>query len=103
MHKIGDHPYITSAKRVGGWVQKIAVVAEVQYCNADIVGGGSEKVQKYADVINGWSLIMVCGLLTYEACSGSKSKSGSVIHCCLIVCEDLHRPPTAALDDDRPQ
>ena len=46
---------------------------------------------------------MVCGLLTYEACSGPKSKSGSVIHCCLIVCEDLHRPPTATLDDDRPQ
>ena len=27
-----DHPYITSAKRLGGWVKKIAVFADVQYC-----------------------------------------------------------------------
>ena len=27
-----DHPYITSAKGLGGWVKKIAVFADVQYC-----------------------------------------------------------------------
>ena len=52
-----DHPYITSAKGLGGWVQKMAIFADVQYCiYADIVGGseiagGSEKVQKYGDII----------------------------------------------------
>ena len=41
---------------VGGWVQKMTSFAEVQCSiNADIVGG-SEKVQNYADIINGWSL-----------------------------------------------
>ena len=46
-----DHPYITSAKGLGGWGQKMAIFADVQYSiYADIVGG-SEKVQKYADVI----------------------------------------------------
>ena len=34
----------------------MAGFADIQYCiYADIVGG-SEKVQKYADVIQGWSL-----------------------------------------------
>ena len=50
---IRDHPYITSAKGLGGWVPKMAVFADVQYCiYADIVGG-SEKVPKYVDVIYG--------------------------------------------------
>ena len=41
---IRDHPYITSAKGHGGWVPKVAVFANVQYCiYADIVGG-LEKV-----------------------------------------------------------
>ena len=53
--RIRDHPYITSVKGLGGWVQKGVVFADVQYCiYADIVGG-SEKVQKYFDVIYGWS------------------------------------------------
>ena len=47
---VRDHPSITSAKRPGGWVQKIAIIA-------DVPGwlGGLEKVQKCADVkyING--------------------------------------------------
>ena len=47
--------YITSAKRLGGWVQKMAVVAYVHYwINADIVSGWvgrSEKVKTSADVI----------------------------------------------------
>ena len=50
-----EHPYITSAKRLGGRVQKFAIFGDVQYCiYADIVGGwvgGSENVQKCADVI----------------------------------------------------
>ena len=37
---LGDHPYITSAKELGGWVQKMAVFADVHYCTfADLVGG----------------------------------------------------------------
>ena len=50
-----DHPYITSAKELGGWVQKKSIFGDVQFfIYADIVGGwvgGSEKIQKYADVI----------------------------------------------------
>ena len=49
--KVRGHPYITSSKGVGGWVQKMAIFADVQYCiYADIVEG-LEKVQKYSDVI----------------------------------------------------
>ena len=29
---IWDHSYITSAKGQGGWVQKISVFADIQYC-----------------------------------------------------------------------
>ena len=47
-----NHLYITSAYGLGGWGRKMAIFADVQYCiYADIVVGGSEKVQKYADVI----------------------------------------------------
>ena len=54
-----DHPYITSAKGLGGWVQKTASFADVQYCiYADKVGG-AQKGQKYADVIQGWSLMKI--------------------------------------------
>ena len=35
---VRDHPYITSDKGLGGWVQKAAVVADIQYY-ADEVGG----------------------------------------------------------------
>ena len=36
---------------VGGWIQKMAIFADVQnYIYADILGG-SEKVKKYADII----------------------------------------------------
>ena len=35
-----DHPYITSAKGLGGWGQEMAIIDDVQYCAyADIVGG----------------------------------------------------------------
>ena len=55
---VRDHPYITSDKGLGGWVQKAAVVADVQhYIYADEVGG-SEKVQNYSDVIYEWSLTL---------------------------------------------
>ena len=48
-----DHPYITSAKELVGWVQKMAVFTDVQYCiYADMVDE-SEKVQKCTDVIYG--------------------------------------------------
>ena len=53
-----NHPYITSGKGLAGWVGSKkggGEFADVQYCiYADIVGG-SEKVQKYSDVIYGWS------------------------------------------------
>ena len=49
---VRDHPYITSAKGLGRWVRKIAIFDD--YCiNAELLVG-SEKVQKYADVIKGW-------------------------------------------------
>jgi hypothetical protein len=49
-----DHPYITSAKRLGGWDHIKVIFADVHYfIYADIVGG-SKKVQKYEDVIYGW-------------------------------------------------
>ena len=41
---VGDHPYITSAKELGGWGQKMAIFADVQYCiYADIVGGSKKS------------------------------------------------------------
>ena len=48
-----DHLYITSAKGLGGCGRKIAIFADVQYSVFILknVVGGSEKVQKYADVI----------------------------------------------------
>ena len=52
---IRDHPYITSEKGQGRWVRKIAIFDDVHYCiYADLVVG-SQKVQKYADVIKGWT------------------------------------------------
>ena len=52
-----DHPYITSAKGLGGWlVSKMVIFADVQHCIHAVIMDGSEKVQKYADVIKGWSL-----------------------------------------------
>ena len=49
---------------LGGWVQKRDSFAVVQYrIYADKVGtvkvGGSEKVQNYADIIYGWSLVQM--------------------------------------------
>ena len=47
-----DRTYITSEKGLGGWVQKMAIVADVQYCiYTDIVSGWFRKVQKYAAVM----------------------------------------------------
>ena len=40
-HFIKDHPYITSAKGLGWWGQKMAVFSDVQYCI-------------YADNHSGW-------------------------------------------------
>ena len=40
-NEIRDHPYITSAKGLGGWGQKKAVFVDVQYCiYADLVRSG---------------------------------------------------------------
>ena len=44
-----DHPYITSAKRLGGWVQDI--FADIQYYLCWRGVGVSEKTQKYDDVV----------------------------------------------------
>ena len=52
---VRDHPFNTSSKGLGKWVLKIAIFDDVQYCiYADLVVG-SEKVQKYADVVKGWT------------------------------------------------
>ena len=38
IYTVGDHPYITSAKGLGGWIKKMPTLADVQYCiQADIV------------------------------------------------------------------
>ena len=38
--QVRGHFYIMSAKGLGGWVQKMAIFADVQYCiYANIVGG----------------------------------------------------------------
>ena len=52
-----NHPCITSAKKLDGWGQKIHNFCwrSVQTVYADVEWvGGSEKVQKCADVIYGW-------------------------------------------------
>ena len=41
-----DHPYITSAKGLGGWGQKMSIFADVQYCIYANIVGGSEKSPK---------------------------------------------------------
>ena len=41
-----DHPYITSAKGLGGWDQKNGIFADVQYFLCWHRVGGSKKVQK---------------------------------------------------------
>ena len=47
---VGDRPYITTAKGLGGW----EFFFDVQYCiYAEKWVGGSEKVQNYADVTYG--------------------------------------------------
>ena len=44
---IGDHPYITSAHGLGGWGQKMAIFADVQYNLCwRIVGGWVKKSPK---------------------------------------------------------
>ena len=56
---LGDHPYITSAKRLRGKVKKMATFADLQYSiYADIVGGrvGQKQSEFRADVVYGWSL-----------------------------------------------
>ena len=72
-----DHPYITSTKGLGGWGRKMVIFADVQYCiYADIVGG-SEKVQKYADVIQGWSGSDTTGSCVRNVCHFVTSLRGS--------------------------
>ena len=63
-NKFWNHPYITSAKGLGRWVQIMSIFADVRYfIYANIEGWlvgvwvrGSEKAQKYSDVIKEWSL-----------------------------------------------
>ena len=48
---LGDHPHITSAKGLGGWVWKMVVFDDDQYyIYADIFGS---MLHRYADVIRG--------------------------------------------------
>ena len=43
-----DHPYITSAKGLGGWVIQMSIFADVQYCiYADLVCGWVRKSLKF--------------------------------------------------------
>ena len=48
---LGDHPSIMSAKYLVGGVREMAIFANVQYFMYATIVGGSEKAQKYADVI----------------------------------------------------
>ena len=43
---LGDHPYITSAKGLGGWGQKMALFADVQYCIYEWYSGWVRKSPK---------------------------------------------------------
>ena len=40
-----------SAKGLVGWVRKLAIFADVQYCIYANIDGGSDEVQRYADVV----------------------------------------------------
>ena len=54
-----NHPYITSAKDMDGWVQKITNFSDVPYSiYTDIVQwvGWVRKVTEIVDVIHEWSL-----------------------------------------------
>ena len=53
---LGDHPYITSAKRLVGFKKWPVVLTCSTGLMLTYVVGGSETVQIYADVIYGWSL-----------------------------------------------
>ena len=52
-----EGPFIYYFSKRTGWVQKMAISAEVQdYCIYAGWVGGFEKVQKFAKVIYGWFL-----------------------------------------------
>ena len=55
-----NHPYITSAKDMDGWVQKITNFSDVPYSiYTDIVStvdGWVRKITEMADVVYEWSL-----------------------------------------------
>ena len=40
---------------MSGWVKKMAIFEDVQYCSYADIADGSNKVQKYANVMYGWS------------------------------------------------
>ena len=40
---LGIHPYITSAKGLGGWGWKVAIFADFQYCIDAYIVGGNKK------------------------------------------------------------
>ena len=78
-----DHPFITSEKELGEGGSKKDIFADGQYCiHADIVGG-SEKVQKCADVIYGWS-ILGASLRSYRARYSRRSSFCAVWHDCKL-------------------
>ena len=54
---IRNHPYIMSAKGLGGWVLKRASFWWRSVLFYPDIVGGSEKVKKCADVLYGWYLM----------------------------------------------
>ena len=40
-----------SAKGLGGWGQKIEIFSDIQYLIYSNIVGGSENVEKYADIL----------------------------------------------------
>ena len=51
---LGPSLYYVSKRT--GWVWKMIIFDDVQHCIHAVIVVGSEKVQKYADLIWGWSL-----------------------------------------------
>ena len=92
---VGDHPYITSAYKLGGWVQKMSIFADVQYCiYADLECGWVRKGLKlywrniwmvfYIKLVSCQCLesqVTVC--LNTQWCENNNSR-------CILIC--VHTP-----------
>ena len=81
-----DHPYITSPYGLGGWVKKMAISADVQYCiYADIVGGS--KICQ--DVIYGWSLTYLPSSPTCTNRSSHTMPTPTLFKICILCSKNV--------------